>query len=133
MEKIMHTESEHIQDIFNNVILIQQNYVERLAQCQEARINNAFDFSHRYLDHSIETLKDIHLKMLEDRSVIKTFTTAPLVQTIIDSISHLRLKMSHYQKGFSAYKGNIRSFIKPSNVTHLSNEDAPSSVNHIVA
>lgn len=101
----MHIRTELIQDIFNNVITIQQNFVERFSQYQEVRLNNAFDFSHRYLDHSIETLKDIHLKMLEDRSILKTFTSAPLIQIIIESSSHLKLKLMQQQKGFNIYDG----------------------------
>jgi hypothetical protein len=130
----MHTGIEHIQDIFNNVITIQQTYVERFAQYQEARVNNAFDFSHQYLNHSIETLKDIHLKLLEDRSILKTFTSAPLIQTIIDSSCHLRLKMSHYQKGFNAYKGTMRSLVnRPNNKLSSESQDTPYSVKQAFA
>lgn len=119
----MHIRTELIQDIFNNVITIQQNFVERFSQYQEVRLNNAFDFSHRYLDHSIETLKDIHLKMLEDRSILKTFTSAPLIQIIIESSSHLKLKLMQQQKGFNIYTQHIRRFTNSarSSVTKVQN------------
>lgn len=129
----MHIRTEHIQDIFNNVITIQQNVLERFSQYQEARLNNAFDFSHRYLDHSIETLKDIHLKMLEDRSILKIFTSAPLIQTIIESSSHLKLKLSQQQKGFNLYTQNIRRFTNSarSSVTKVQNSKNTFTTNNL--
>jgi hypothetical protein len=129
----MHIRTEHIQDIFNNVIPIQQNVLERFSQYQEARLNNAFDFSHRYLDHSIETLKDIHLKMLEDRSVLKIFASAPLTQTIIESNSLLKLKLSQQQKRFNIYTQHIRRFTNSalSSVTKVQNSKNTFTTNNL--
>lgn len=130
----MHADAFNVLEIFNNFISVQQSYIDRFSKYQNMQINKAFDFSYQYLDFSLETLKSVHLKIIEDRSASRLIVTEPLIQAIIDSSSHLRLRVANYQKGFTTYKETMSRFLKPSiEIQSLKNEKTPLSVNHAMA
>lgn len=110
----MHTDAFNVLEIFNNFISVQQSYIDRLSKYQNMQANKGFDFSYQYLDFSLETLKNVRLKIMEDRSASKSIVAEPLIQAIIDSNNHLRLRMTNYQKRFNFYKETMHKFVKPS-------------------